>query len=99
MQISTGLFFEEQAQWPVPNTLIQTPYHCKCVSRDSLTVNVAVLGAANVIKRTWLGLTAIQAITQIWHISLPLVSQIVWDGGRLKSPGGHISYGKVKEMT
>lgn len=57
MQIRTGLFFEEQAQWPVPNTLIQTPYHRKCVSRDSLTVNVAVLGAAKVIKRTWLGVT------------------------------------------
>lgn len=42
MQIRTGLFFEEQAQGPVPNTLIQTPYHRKCV-RDSLTVNVAVL--------------------------------------------------------
>lgn len=50
MQIRTGLFFEEQAQWPVPDTLIQTPYHRKYVSRDSLTVHVAVLWADKVNK-------------------------------------------------
>lgn len=95
MQIRKGLFFEEQAQWPVPNTLIQTPYHRKSVSRDSLTVHVAVLGAGKVIKRTWLGLTwnfcsnhhTNAKFTFLW-------CHILWGGDGLKSSDGHISYGK-----
>lgn len=44
----------------------------------------------------WVNRVFVQAITQICQIYLPLVSQIVLDGGRLKSFDGHMSYGKVK---
>lgn len=44
----------------------------------------------------WVNRAIIPAITQIWQIYLSLVSQIEWDGGRLKSYDGHMSYGKVK---
>lgn len=42
----------------------------------------------------WVNRAIIQATTQICQIYLPLVSQILWDGGRLKSFDGHMNYGK-----
>lgn len=95
MQIRTGLFFEEQAQWPVPNTLIQTPYHCKFVSRDSLTVHVAVLGADKVIKRTWLRLTWNFCSNHHTYAKFTFLGvYLLRERGGLKTSDGHISYEK-----